>query len=637
MTESQSILKKYWGYESFRPPQDLIIESVLNKFDTIALLPTGGGKSICYQVPAQIFSGKTIVISPLIALMQDQVDNLFNRGIIAKALNANLHYKEIDAILDNFVYGDLKILYISPERIGSDVFMSRIQKAQISLIAVDEAHCISQWGYDFRPSYFNIPKLREIHPKVPIMALTATATPQVLKDISEKLELKMPSLFQKSFSRNNLGLTVINGDDKKNELLRILSRVKGCCIIYVRNRKETVEISQWLSVHGISCVSYHGGMDRETREKNQSAWMHNQVRMIVCTNAFGMGIDKPDVRLVVHLDIAPSLEEYYQEAGRAGRDGKESHAVTLVDESDINNAIQNFNEQFPSLEIIGGTYDRLCRFFKVAYGSGMMESYDFSMLDFADYVSIPVKKVFHIISILEKEGWITTSDAFKEPSKLMILASTEDLEYLEKNAVQKSKIVVHLLRKYEGLFVDFVKIDENKVAQELGIEVSKLIQNLEMLRSEGLIQYIPRAAVPQITFTQSRPQPESFSIDKKSYMHRKKMAEERLQAMIKYINNESICRQKVIVDYFGEVGNNCEKCDICLGANANTLTYDETQKVLNHVISTITTAPFPLKKYINLYPFNKRKRILNALKSFDSENLIHITDAGIIYPVSHES
>jgi ATP-dependent DNA helicase RecQ len=636
VTESQSVLKKYWGYESFRPPQDLIIDAVLKKSDTIALLPTGGGKSVCYQVPSLIFSGKTIVISPLIALMQDQVDNLFTRGIIAKSLNANLHYKEIDAILDNFVFGDLKMLYISPERIGSEVFMTRIQKANISLIAVDEAHCISQWGYDFRPSYFNIPRLREIHPKVPILALTATATPLVLKDISERLELKNPAVFQKSFSRDNLGLTVINGDDKKNELLRLLSRVKGCCIIYVRNRRETVEISQWLGAHGISCVSYHGGMDKDTREKNQAAWMHNHVRMIVCTNAFGMGIDKPDVRLVIHLDLAPSIEEYYQEAGRAGRDGNEAHAVTLVDESDIDNAIQNFNEQFPSLEIIGGTYDRLCRFYKVAYGSGMMESYDFSILDFADYTSIPVKKVFHIISILEKEGWITTSEAFKEPSKLMVMASTEDLDYLEKNAGLKSRITVHLLRKYEGLFVDFVKIDENRVAQELGIEVSKLIQTLQILKNENLVQYIPRATVPQLTFTQSRPQPESFSIDKKSYLNRKKMAEERLQAMIKYIRNENICRQKVIVDYFGEDGKNCGKCDICLGANAMSLTYDETQKVLNHLIRTINTAPFPLKKYVNLYPFNKRKRILKAIQSFESENLIHITDAGIIYAINHE-
>ena len=630
MEEIKSILRQYWGYDDFRPPQEQIIHTILNRTDTIALLPTGGGKSICFQLPALILPGKTLVISPLIALMQDQVDNLSSRGILAKSLNANLNYREIDAILDRFVYGDLKILYISPERITSEVFSARIEKAKLSLIAVDEAHCISQWGYDFRPAYFNITKLREIHPLAPIIALTATATEKVISDIIEKLELKNPAIFKKSFARDNLSLTVLNTDNKLNELIQILARVKGCTIIYVRNRKETIEIAQWLTQHGISCGSYHGGMDRSTREKNQQAWMTNRVRLMVSTNAFGMGIDKPDVRLVVHLDVAPSLEEYYQEAGRAGRDGKESYAVTIIDEADITVARTNFNDQFPSLEIIGSVYDRLCRYHKVAYGSGMMESYDFHILDFAQYVNLPVKKVYHILNILEKEGWVAFSEAFKVPSRLLILANHDELEFIEQVPTTKSKILVHLLRKYEGLFIDPVKIDEPRIAQEMQIEEIQLVHYLNLLKSEGIIAYYPRASEPQITFMQSRPGADGFSIDKKSYMQRKKMAADRLDAIILYLSNEKKCRQRAIVEYFGEKGTDCRKCDICNGSSENILTSEQIKKVYKHLQETVLQQPIDIKTYAGIYPFNKRKRIIRAIKDFESEGLISIDNTGYI-------
>ncbi len=630
MEESKAILKQYWGFDEFRPPQDLIIDSVLRQKDTIALLPTGGGKSLCFQVPALMLKGKTLVISPLIALMQDQVDNLFAKGIIARSLNSNLHFKEIDAILDSFVFGDLKILYVSPERIGSELFMTRLAKVKLSLIAIDEAHCISQWGYDFRPSYFNIPLVREIHPDAPMIALTATATPQVLKDIAEKLILKTPTIFKKSFSRDNLGLTIIQTEDKYDEIIRILSRVKGCCIIYVRNRKETMEIVQWLTHNGITSVSYHGGMDKNIREKNQQAWMTNRVRIIVSTNAFGMGIDKPDVRLVIHLDIAPSIEEYYQEAGRAGRDGKESYAVTIIDDSDITASQTNFNDQFPSLEIISSVYDRLCRYCKVAYGSGMMETYEFHILDFAEYVNIHVKKVYHILNILEKEGWVTFSEAFKEPSKIMILGDQQDLEFLQQYPSEKSKILIHLLRKYEGLFIDFVKIDEGRVAKELHIEETMLVHYIHILKAEGIIAYIPRASEPQITFTRERPKQEYFGIDKKSYFQRKKMAEDRLKAMLKMLVNENECRQKIIVEYFGETGKPCGKCDICLGAAQNTLNPEELQKIWEHLTKTLQIRAMDVKSYTNIYPFNKRKRIVKALRDFESEQLITIANSGLI-------
>ncbi len=628
MADSKSILKQYWGYDSFRTPQEAIIESVLQHKDTIALLPTGGGKSICFQIPALLLPGKTLVVSPLIALMQDQVDHLFKRGIVAKSLNANLHFKEIDAILDNFVFGDLKILYISPERIESVVFRKRIEKVKLSLIAVDESHCISQWGYDFRPSYFNIPKLREIHPEATMMALTATATPKVLDDISEKLHLKNPVVFKKSFVRDNLGLTVIYGDDKRYELLKLLETVKGSSIIYVRNRRETLEISSWLTQHSMPCVAYHGGMDKNLRDRNQDLWMRNGVKIIVCTNAFGMGIDKPDVRMVVHLDIAPSLEEYFQEVGRAGRDGKKAFAIALIDDSDIDTAIKNLEEQYPSIEFIAQIYDRLCRYLGVAYGSGYMETYDFELTAFAERIEGSSKKLFHVISILEKEGWLSTSEAYKEPSKLMILANTEDLDYLNRYPSMKSIIIVHLLRKYEGLFIDFVKIDETQVASELGIEVAKMSVYLQQLHHEGLIRYIPRNAKPQITLIKPRPEIQYFSIDKQAYLMRRKMAEDRLKAIIKFVKNEKQCRQKMIITYFGEKTNDCGLCDICLGSGEITTKNEDLIKVMEHLKTVLVHNSINIKSYIGLYPYIYRKKVAKILQKLESERWLIMDELG---------
>jgi ATP-dependent DNA helicase RecQ len=631
LEDSRFILKKYWGYDDFRAPQEHIINNVLHNKDTIALLPTGGGKSICFQIPALMFHHKTIVISPLIALMQDQVDQLSIRNIKSKALNSNLSYKEIEIILDNFIFGDLKLLYISPERIKSEVFLMRIALAKISLIAVDEAHCISQWGYDFRPAYFNIPVLRELHPKVPIIALTATATDKVIQDISVKLKLREPTIFKKSFARENLSLTVIITENKQHEVLQILGRIKGSSIIYVRSRKDTIEFAQWLNRHGYSCASYHGGMERSVRDKNQQAWMRNHVRIMVSTNAFGMGIDKADVRLVIHLDVAPSVEEYYQEVGRAGRDNQDSYAVTIIDDADINHAKQNFNDQFPSLEIIGSVYDRLCRNHKVAYGAGMLETYDFDLINFAEYLNIPVKKAYHIMNILEKEGWIAFSDAFKEPSRLMILAGQEDLEFMENDKGLKTIIIIHLLRKYEGLFTDPVRIDETKVAYELKIEELKLVHYLNILKSEGIISYQPRSSKPQITFLQPRPVEQSFSIDKRLYKQRKKMAEERLEAMIKYVLDEKNCRQKNIIEYFGEIKGDCGKCDICNGASEIILSPEQVIKVYDHLFKTISQQPIQIRNYVALYPFNKRRRIVRAIKQFESEGKIIIDNSGLIH------
>lgn len=630
MKDSKSILQQYWGYDSFRSPQGEVIDAVILKNDTIALLPTGGGKSVCFQVPALMLEGKTLVISPLIALMQDQVSSLIAKGIKAKSLNANMSYREIDGILDNFVFGDLKILYISPERITSEVFAARIARTKLSLIAIDEAHCISQWGYDFRPSYFNIPTLREIHPNVPIIALTATATDKVIHDIAAKLEMKSPKIFKKSFARTNLGLTVIKSENKRSDLIQILSRVKGCTIIYVRNRKQTIEVGQWLTNHGISCVSYHGGMDRNMRERNQQAWMDNKVRMMVSTNAFGMGIDKPDVRLVVHLDVAPSLEEYYQEAGRAGRDGKESYAVTIIDDVEIKDAFAFLEDQYPTIEFIENIYDHICRYYKVAYGSGFNETFDFNIINIADYIKLHIKRIYHTLDILEKEGWIHFTEAYKQPSKLMILVAHHELYFLDRKSTVKDEILTHLLRKYEGLFIDPVNIDETKIASELKIDETQLVQYLHLLRSEGIISYQPRAAAPQIIFTQPRPGKGNFGIDRKLYLERKERAKIRLEAMLKFLEEEEICRQKVIVSYFGEKGQDCGKCDICLGSNKYLLTAEQIQQILEHVKKSASQQPLFLQQYITQYPFNKRKRVTNAIRQLESEGLVQIDNNGLI-------
>lgn len=630
MVDSKSILKQYWGYEEFREPQQQIIDTVLQRKDTIALLPTGGGKSICYQIPAIMLPGKTIVISPLIALMQDQVDNLFRRGIIAKSLHSNLNYKEIDVILDNFIDGNLKLLYISPERIESNSFLAKIGYAKVNLIAVDESHCISQWGYDFRPAYFNIPKLKALFPDATMMALTATATPKVLSDIIEKLNLQAPQVFKKSFVRENLGLTVIYGADKRTELLSLLKGVRGSCIIYVRNRRETLEISSWLEHHDLRSVAYHGGMPKEIREKNQIAWMNNSVNIIVCTNAFGMGIDKPDVRLVVHLDVPPSIEEYFQEVGRAGRDGQKALGVALIENGDIEAATLNLERQFPSLELIASIYDRLCRYCKVAYGSGFMETFDFNAQAFSEHISVPYLKVFYVINILEKEGWLTTSEAYKEPSRLMVTTNTEELEELNRTPSLKSKIIIYLLRKYEGLFLDFVKIDETKIAEDLRIEETKLTQYLFQLQAQGLIGYLPRNAKPQITFTRERPQIEYFSIDKNAYNQRKKMAEDRLKAMIKYFKNEKACRQKMVVNYFEEASENCGMCDVCLGSGLVSASSEEVKKITEHLYQTLQRRPIHIKSYIGMYPYHFRKRVMYVLKKLESERGVLVDEFGTL-------
>lgn len=625
MDELALILHRYWGYETFRTPQREVMDSVLSQSDTVALLPTGGGKSICFQVPALFLPGKTLIISPLIALMNDQVEQLTRRGIKAASLNATQTPKELEAILSNFVFGDMKMLYVSPERLTSPLFLSGIQRTKLSLIAVDEAHCISQWGFDFRPAYFNIPILREIHPDVPIIALTATATHKVLLDINDKLQLRNPKTFVKSFSRPNLSLSIINSGNKFKEVLHVLSRVRGPSIIYVRNRRETLEVAAFLRKNGHTCTSYNGGMDKGTRDVNQQMWMTDKVKIIVATNAFGMGIDKPDVRLVLHIDVPPSLEDYYQEAGRGGRDGIKSFAVAILDSADMQAAIKQHEDQFPEIALIARVYDRLAYFYKVPWNSGEFESFDFNMIDFTEFLAMPIKSVYHVINILEKEGWIQLSEAFRSPSKIMILADHTELGYLEDFPSLRTTLVIHLLRKYEGLFIDFVQIDEVRIAKELNLKEAEVIQWLHILRAEGIIDYIQRSSQPRLTFVRPRPNISSFYIDEVLYFERKKTAFIRLTAMKKFIEADAECRQVILGKYFAEKNPpRCEVCDNCLAKNENTISKANIAKILEHLRTISTPTGINIYEYANLYPFNIRKRVIKVIQALADEGLLDL-------------
>lgn len=615
MSTIHSILKQYWGFDNFRPPQEEIIRSVMEGKDTVALLPTGGGKSLCYQLPALALEGKTIVISPLIALMQDQIDGLKEKGIPAIALHSGMRIQELDVAYDNFIYGPAKLLYISPERLKSDLFIARIQNANISMIAVDEAHCISQWGHDFRPAYMEIGNLREQFRGVPIIALTATATRSVVEDIVASLQMKNETVFQKSFSRDNISFVVITTDNKRNELLSIMNSMKGTGIIYVRNRKMTREISDHLNKYNFQTEYYHAGLSSERRSRIQEDWKSGKTRVIVSTNAFGMGIDKSDVRFVIHTDVPPSIEEYYQEAGRAGRDGDAAYAITIISNQDISKSVNQFQENYPSINFIKEVYRKICVYLKIAIGSGKDESYDFDLIDFCEVAKLPILRTLNAMDAIASDGWFTMSDGFYRPSQLFVSTGKRDFSDLVSKEDDKSKILRFLLRRYEGLFIEFVKIDEEIVAKNLKMTKEKVVSYLNYLHKEQIVKYEPRKTIPLITFLQSRPQKDSFTINTKLYNALKERSGNRLSAMIDYLTIER-CRQKFILDYFGEVKTkNCGTCDICRGSHITEIDSKTQEQLDDHLLNTLRQSPrVKLYDYLRYWPHNKRKRILTYLQ-----------------------
>jgi ATP-dependent DNA helicase RecQ len=573
------ILKQYWGFENFRPLQEEIIQSVLNGKDTLALLPTGGGKSICFQVPAMAKEGICIVISPLIALMKDQVNNLKKKGIKAACIVSGMDKREIDILLDNCVFGQIKFLYVSPERAVTPLFRERFKRMKVNLIAIDEAHCISQWGYDFRPPYLRLAELRELKPDVPLLALTATATTKVVADIFEKLEIKNKNLLQKSFQRENLAYLVLKEDDKLNRLLRIAKKTKGSGVIYLRSRKRTQLVADYLFRNGITSTYYHAGLNMTERQQRQDDWIENKYQVMVATNAFGMGIDKPDVRFVVHIDLPDNLEAYFQEAGRAGRDEKEAFAVVLWNDEDLINLDKNFEIAFPNEESIKRTYTAIGNYCKLATGAGEESVFDIEPMDFFKTFSIHPAIGFSSFKILELEELITFSEAFHAPSQMKFIASTEQLYQYQLTHPMMDQFIRLLLRSYPGLFDELVKINENELAKRSGLSVEMVVKNIQDLQKLEFTTYIPKSGIPKVIWLKNRIHERDFKLSPIFYQ-RKKTAADKITAVKNYVLNHEICRNIQLLKYFDEIQEyRCGKCDVCIQLNKYELSNIEFEKI----------------------------------------------------------
>ena len=572
------ILRKYWGYEDFRGIQREIIESIGSGRDTLGLMPTGGGKSITFQVPALAQEGVCLVITPLIALMKDQVSHLRQRGIRAAAIHSDMTHSAILQALDNCVYGGTQILYVSPERLHSELFQAKFRHMKVSFITVDEAHCISQWGYDFRPSYLHIAEIRQLKPEIPVLALTATATKEVVEDIQEQLRFKEKNVFRMSFERKNLAYVVRKATDKPSELRHILNSVKGSTIVYARSRKRTKETAEWLVSQGISATYYHAGLDVDVKDRHQQAWVNNEKRVMVATNAFGMGIDKPDVRLVIHIDSPDSLEAYFQEAGRAGRDGKKAYAVLLYDSSDARKLSKRVAQTYPEKEYIRDVYEHLAYFFQVGTGTGRGRTFEFSIDKFCvTYKYFPVL-VNSALQILERSGYIHYEADPDNSARILFLLERNDLYFLENTTKETEAVITALLRLYGGLFTDYVYIDEGFVANEAGLTQPQVYMVLKELSKRHIVDFIPRRRIPYITYTREREDGDRVIIPQSVYEERRTQYIKRIQAMLDYANNDHVCRSRQLLDYFGEeCWQDCRQCDVCVTHQGNMLNEGRTR------------------------------------------------------------
>ena len=595
MNKYQEILKQYWGYDSFRDLQEEIITSIGEGKDTLGLMPTGGGKSITFQVPALAQSGLCIVITPLIALMKDQVQNLRKRGIKALAIYSGMTRQEIVTALENCIFGDYKFLYISPERLDTEIFRIKLRSMKVSMITVDESHCISQWGYDFRPAYLKIAEIRELLPGVPVLALTATATPEVVKDIQSRLNFREENVFRMSFERKNLAYIVRKTDNKTGELLHILKRIDGSAIIYVRNRRRTKEITELLMQEGITADFYHAGLDNAVKDLRQKRWQNGEIRVMVATNAFGMGIDKPDVRIVLHIDLPDSPEAYFQEAGRAGRDGLKAYAVILYAKSDKMTLHKRVADTFPEKEYILQVYEHLQYYYQMAMGDGFQCIREFNLEEFCrkfKYFPVPVDSA---LKILTQAGYLEYTDEQDNASRILFTIRRDELYKLREMGTEAETLIQTILRSYTGVFTDYAYISEDTLAIRTGLTRQQIYNILVTLTKRRIVDYIPHKKTPYIIYTRERLELRYLHIPASVYEERKARYEARIKAMEEYVTSESVCRSRMLLRYFGEKNeHNCKQCDVCLNRHeTDCLPEDSFREMRKQILELLTRKNLP--------------------------------------------
>ena len=623
----KEILKQYWNYDNFRGIQEEIIESIGKGHDTLGLMPTGGGKSITFQVPALAQPGLCLVITPLIALMKDQVRNLRDRGIKALAVYSGMTREEIVVALENCIFGDYKFLYISPERLDTDIFRAKLRNMKINMITVDESHCISQWGYDFRPAYLKISEIRELLPTVPVLALTATATPEVVKDIQTKLGFREDSrIFRMSFERKNLAYIVRNTESKQEELLHILNSVSGSAIVYTRNRKRTREVAELLVNNEITATFYHAGLNNDVKDQRQRSWLSGESRVMVATNAFGMGIDKPDVRLVIHVDLPDSPEAYFQEAGRAGRDGQKAYAVLLYAKSDKATLSKRITDTFPDKEYIRKVYEDVNYYFQMAMGDGLGCTFAFNLDEFCrNFKHFPVQ-ADSALKILTRAGYLEYTDEQDNASRILFTIHRDELYKLRETDPETEKLINVILRSYTGLFTDYAYINEDSLAIRSGLTRQRIYEILLMLTRRHLLHYIPRKKTPYIIYTRERQEAGRLAITRDIYEERKESYITRIKAMTEYATAEDKCRSRMLLRYFGEKNeHNCGLCDVCLSKHHSGMKLGEFQEMENQIREQLETSPLSAATLLNRIN-GEREKAERVLSYLLSEEIIQSND-----------